>query len=284
MVNNYLKLVRFSHTLFALPFALASFFLAVSYSEARLSWQLLALVVVAVIFARNAAMAFNRLADRNYDSLNPRTIKREIPAGTVSARSAIVFVVINAILFMLTAWLINPLCFALSPLALIVILGYSLTKRFTALCHLILGTGLALAPLGAWLAVTGQFNIIPILIAIAVLLWVAGFDIIYSLQDESFDQNHRLKSIPAAFGRKKSLIISSLIHAVCFLSMIAVSFQADFSIAGWAGTAAFGSLLVYQHLIISTSNISRVNIAFFTTNGVASLLWSAAVITDTFLK
>ncbi len=283
MVKNYLKLVRFSHSLFALPFAIAAYFLALKHSETGFSLQLLMLVILAVMFARNAAMAFNRFADRNYDAMNPRTEKREIPSGIVSSRSAVVFIVINATLFMLTAWFINPICFALSPVALIVILGYSLTKRFTALCHFILGTGLALAPLGAWLSVTGHFNVTPVLIAVSVLLWVTGFDIIYALQDESFDQNHKLRSIPAAFGKKKSLMVSSAIHTFCFLVMLAVSFQAGFSLAGWTGTTAFGILLIYQHLIISASNISRVNISFFTTNGIASLLWSAAVITDTFL-
>lgn len=283
MIGNYLRLVKFSHTLFAMPFALASFFLALQEKEASLSWKLLALIIAAMVLARNAAMAFNRYIDKEIDQKNPRTRQREIPAGIIRARSVLVFVILNSLLFMGVAFLINPLCFVLSPVALAVILGYSLTKRFTALCHLILGVGLALAPLGAWLAVTASFYTIPVLLALAVLFWVAGFDIIYALQDEHFDFENRLRSIPAAVGRKNAMRISSLLHILSFAALVATAWLAGLGIAGWLGTAVFGMLLLYQHLIISPKDISRVNLSFFTTNGVASLLWSVAVITDIYV-
>ncbi|MFO7723253.1 MAG: UbiA-like polyprenyltransferase [Bacteroidales bacterium] len=283
MISNYLRLVKFSHTLFAMPFALASFFIAVYSGEGFISWRLLLLVIAAMVLARNAAMAFNRYIDRHIDKANPRTSQREIPAGVIPARRVLAFIVINSLLFMFVAWLINPLCFALSPVALLVILGYSLTKRFTALCHLILGLGLALAPVGAWLAVTGSFALTPILIGIAVLLWVAGFDIIYALQDEKFDIEHRLRSIPAAIGRKNAMALSSILHTGSFAALVAVAFITGFAIPGWSATLIFGAMLLYQHLIISPKDISRVNLAFFTTNGIASIIWGAGVILDQYL-
>ena len=278
MFNNYLKLVKFSHTLFSLPFAIASFFLALRSGDHTLSWWLLILVILAVIFARNAAMAFNRYADREFDKANPRTQQREIPAGILPARRALIFIIVNSLLFMATAWLINPLCFILSPVALLVILGYSLTKRFTMLCHLILGMGLALAPLGAWLAVTEQFALTPVLIALAVLFWVAGFDIIYALQDEYFDRENMLRSIPARFGASKALWISAIIHLLCFGFLVGATLSFQPGITGWTGTAIFGTLLLYQHLIISPKDLSRVNLAFFTTNGIASILWAVMIV------
>jgi 4-hydroxybenzoate polyprenyltransferase len=283
MIGNYLRLVKFSHTLFAMPFALASFFLAVGTGEGALSWRLLVLVVAAMVLARNAAMAFNRYIDREIDKANPRTSMREIPAGVIPAQWALLFIIINSVLFMFVAWLINQLCFALSPLALLVILGYSLTKRFTALCHLILGLGLALAPVGAWLAVTGSFALTPVLIGIAVLLWVAGFDIIYALQDEHFDLENRLRSIPATIGRKRAMNLSSALHLLSFATLTTVAWLTDFTITGWSATLIFGAMLLYQHLIINPKDISRVNLAFFTTNGIASIIWGAGVILDQYL-
>ncbi|HRZ42270.1 MAG TPA: UbiA-like polyprenyltransferase [Bacteroidales bacterium] len=279
MIGNYLRLVKFSHTLFAMPFALASFFMALQETENPLSWRLLVLVVAAMVFARNAAMAFNRYIDREIDRKNPRTLKREIPAGILRARAVLVFVALNSLLFMGAAFMINPLCFALSPVALAVILGYSLTKRFTALCHLILGVGLSLAPLGAWLAVTGTFHPVPVLLSFSVLFWVSGFDIIYALQDEEFDKDSRLHSIPATIGKKRSLQVSSLLHAASFGFLVAVTILSGAGKTGIIGTSLFGLLLLYQHLIISPRDLSRVNISFFTTNGIASLLWATLFIT-----
>ncbi len=283
MISNYLRLVKFSHTLFSLPFALAAFFIAWKTGEGGVSWRLFVLVVIAIVLARNAAMAFNRYTDREFDKGNPRTSKREIPAGIISTGAVLFFVILNSLLFMVIAWFINPLCFWLSPVALLVILGYSLTKRFTALCHLFLGLGLSLAPMGAWLAVMQQFSPVPLFISFSVLLWVAGFDIIYALQDEAFDLEARLRSIPATIGRKRALMLSSVIHAGSFITLAIASYMAGFSAPGWIATVIFGILLIYQHRIISPSNISNVNIAFFTTNGIASIVWAAGVIIDIFL-
>jgi 4-hydroxybenzoate polyprenyltransferase len=279
-LNNYLKLVRFSHTIFSLPFAIAAFVMAMDHHDQPLNLKLLLLILLAVVFARNAAMAFNRYADRHFDAANPRTQQREIPSGIVSPRSALWFVIINAILFATVAWFINPLCFALSPIALLVILGYSLTKRFTALCHLVLGAGLALAPLGAWLAVTAAFHLVPGLLALTVLFWVAGFDIIYALQDDAFDHSVKLRSIPSTVGRKRALRISAVLHIVSFISLAAVGVLNQSGTLGWIAIAIFGAALLYQHLIVSANNLSRINIAFFTTNGLASLVWGTLAIVD----
>jgi 4-hydroxybenzoate polyprenyltransferase len=279
-INNYLKLVKFSHTLFAMPFALASFFMAISFESVEINGWLLLWVILAMVFARNAAMAFNRYADRRYDAANPRTAQREIPTGVIAQRAALLFVIVNALLFSGVTYLINPLCFALSPIALLVILGYSITKRYTALCHLILGVGLGLAPVGAWLAVTASFHLVPILLGTAVVLWVAGFDIIYALQDEAFDRREKLRSIPVAIGTTKALALSSILHMGAFASMVSVVLLYPFHLPAYAGTALFGLVLLYQHLIVSAKDLSRINMAFFTTNGIGSLVWGLLVITD----
>ena len=195
-MKNYFSLIKFSHTIFALPFALLGFFLAYLRFGSVFDAKLLGLVLLCMIFARSAAMGFNRYLDREIDKDNPRTIGREIPAGIISAKAALGFVIIVSLLFILTTWFINPLVFALSPVALLITLGYSYTKRFTFLCHFVLGLGLALAPIGAYLAAGGGFDLVPVLYSFAVLFWVSGFDIIYALQDEDFDKAHGLNSIP----------------------------------------------------------------------------------------
>ena len=210
-MREYLSLIKFSHTVFAMPFALIGFFLAAKSYE--FEWITLFYVVFCMVFARSAAMAFNRYIDRDIDTANPRTAKvREIPNGSIKAKSVLIFVLLNCLLFIGTTYLINPLCLALSPIALLVILGYSYTKRFTALCHLVLGLGLALAPIGAYLAVSSEFAIIPVLFSLVVLFWVSGFDIIYSLQDEEFDKEQKLHSIPVLLGRKNALSLSKFLH------------------------------------------------------------------------
>jgi 4-hydroxybenzoate polyprenyltransferase len=201
-LKNYLSLIKFSHTIFALPFALVGYISGSVIQGAGFDMKTLLLVILCMLFARSAAMAFNRWLDKDIDAKNPRTIIREIPAGIVKANSALIFVIISSILFILCTWFINPLCFWLSPIALMVILGYSFTKRFTSLCHIVLGLGLSLAPVGAYLAVTGSFALPPVLIGLSVLFWVAGFDIIYALQDEEFDKENKLFSIPVSFGRE----------------------------------------------------------------------------------
>jgi 4-hydroxybenzoate polyprenyltransferase len=279
---NYLSLVKFSHTVFALPFAIVGYFTAIKMTGIHFEWQLFAKVILCMVFARNAAMAFNRYADRNFDKINPRTFVREIPAGLISAKAALFFVIINVILFIATTWFIKELCFYLSPIAIIVILGYSLTKRYTALCHFILGVGLSLAPLGAFLAVTGYFHIVPILFSIAILFWVGGFDIIYALQDDDFDKSQKLRSIPVILGREKALILSRVIHTISALILIIpgiIMHSSNYYFAGWA---IFSGLLVYQHSLVKTNDLSKVNLAFFTTNGIASVTFLSFFLFDFF--
>ncbi len=284
-MKNYLSLVKFAHTVFALPFALLGLFLAVErYGSENLTWTMVK-VLACMVFARNAAMAFNRYIDRDIDALNPRTSKREIPAGIISPRQARFFVAINCLLFITTTYLINPLCFYLSPVALAVVLGYSYTKRFTVLCHVVLGLGLALAPIGAYLAVSGKFDLLPILYGLVVLTWVSGFDIIYALQDIEFDNNHNLRSLPVRFGHQGSLIISTVLHICCAALMIWAGYlsQESFavlSILHWIGAVIFISLLVYQHLLVKPGKLDKVNLAFFTTNGIGSVIFCALFIAD----
>ena len=284
-MKSYFSLVKFSHTIFAMPFAMTSFFIAVSRQGESVSWPTLLLVVLCMVFARSAAMAFNRYLDRDIDAVNPRTKIREIPAGVISPRAALVFTAANCLLFVVVTWFINPLCFFLSPVALAVVLGYSYTKRFTWLCHLVLGLGLALAPVGAWLAVAGRFDWIPVLYGLAVLLWVAGFDVIYALQDEEFDKSQRLYSMPSFFGRERALRISEWMHLgtaalMVYAARLVLSTVTQSGWLLWIGTAVFLGLLIYQHLIVKPNDLSRVNRAFFTTNGIASLLFGVLAITD----
>ncbi len=278
--GDYFSLVKFSHTVFAMPFALIGFSLAVDLTENDFSIRLLLLIILCMIFARNAAMGFNRVADRKFDTLNPRTQKREIPSGTIGAGSAAAFVVANAILFVVTTAFINRLTLLLSPVALAVILGYSLTKRITSLCHFILGLGLSLAPIGAYISVTGRFDLLPLLYSFMVLTWSTGFDIIYALQDDQFDRDHNLHSIPSSTGRKKALAISAFVHFLTFALIIAAGIYGNGSFLYWAGAAIFSGLLIWQHLIVSPDDLSRVTVAFQTTNGIASVLYSVFVILD----
>ncbi len=268
-----------------MPFALVGYFLAVNSQGQQFSWQILGLVILCMIFARNAAMAFNRWQDRDIDKKNPRTNIREIPAGIISANSALLFIVLNAVSFVITTWFINDLCFYLSPFALIIVLGYSMTKRFTALCHVVLGLGLSLAPIGAYLAVTGQFNLVPILYGLSVLFWVAGFDIIYALQDEDFDRSLKLKSLPVYLGKDKALMLSMIFHGVTTSLMLyaSISIQNTYPSANmyhWIGLAIFVALLVYQHTLVKPNDLSKINLAFFTTNGIASVLFGSLLILD----
>ena len=284
-MNKYLSLIKFSHTIFALPFALLGFFLATQKIGKGVSWQLFVLVLLCMVFARSAAMAFNRYLDRDIDGKNPRTVVREIPAGVISPKAALFFVVLNAALFVVTTWFINPLCFYLSPVALLVILGYSYTKRFTFLCHFVLGLGLSLAPIGAYLAVGGRFDLIPILFSIAVLFWVSGFDIIYAMQDEEFDKSLNLSSVPVKLGKKGALQLSTLLHILCAGIMLSASYFVSleyptFSWLSWLATLVFVGLLFYQHTLVKPNDLSKVNLAFFTTNGVASLVFGSLMIFD----
>lgn len=284
-MKEYFSLIKFSHTIFALPFALTGFFLAAYRPGYQLEVSTLGLVLLCMVFARSAAMAFNRYLDRDIDAENPRTAIREIPAGKVSPAQALFFVFLNAALFVGTTWFLNPLCFYLSPVALLVILGYSYTKRFTAFCHFVLGLGLSLAPIGAYLAVTGHFAFLPLLFSAVVLFWVSGFDIIYALQDEVFDKEHALHSIPASLGRLRALRLARLLHVLSALFMLyagvlLVNTYPELAWLSWLGIGLFLALLFYQHTLVTPTDLSRVNLAFFTTNGMASLLFGSFLILD----
>ncbi len=299
-IKNYLSLIKFSHTIFAMPFAMIGFTLGVMSVPASvvpgthakvypdnfmfLIIKLFILVVLCMVFARSAAMAFNRYLDRSFDAKNPRTAIREIPKGIISASSALRFVILSSIAFIVCTWFINRLCFFLSPVALLVVLGYSYTKRFTALCHLVLGIGLSLAPIGAYLAVTGAFAVLPVLFSFAVVFWVSGFDIIYALQDEEFDKSEQLYSIPASVGKSKALNISSLLHVVSAACVVAAGVYGQFHWSYWIGVAVFIGMLVYQHSIVKPTDLSRVNLAFMTANGIASVVFAVFVIADLFIR
>ena len=306
-LKKYLSLVKFSHTIFAMPFAIIGFFLALfkvgiqnqqnNLNQAIgwgwnithfVAWQMVlikfVLVILCMVFARSAAMAFNRYLDRNFDAKNPRTAIREIPAGIISKENALRFVIINCLLFIVTTFFINSICFYLSPVALLVVLFYSYTKRFTALCHLVLGIGLSLAPIGAYLAVTGQFDVLPVLFSFTVLFWVSGFDIIYALQDEGFDKSQNLHSIPAALGTSKALKVSEGLHLLSAACVIIAGIYGNF---GWfyrIGIAIFIGMLIYQHSIVKPTNLTKVNIAFMTANGIASVVFAIFVLLDIFLR
>ena len=301
-VKNYLSLIKFSHTIFAMPFAMIGFFLVVYYyplvqqGNAGLAigwgrdmtnlflWQKLILVIFCMVFSRSAAMAFNRYLDRSFDARNPRTAIREIPAGIIKANHALWFTILSCILFMITCFFINTTCFFLAPIALFVVLGYSYTKRFTPLCHLVLGLGLSLAPIGAYLAVAGRFDWLPLLFSFTVLFWVSGFDIIYSLQDEEFDKSQQLYSIPVALGKKSALLVSKILHLLSALLVIAAGIYGGFGIWYWIGVAIFIGMLIYQHSIVNPNDLRRVNIAFMTANGIASVVFSFFVIGDIFFR
>ncbi|HEX4876134.1 MAG TPA: UbiA-like polyprenyltransferase [Chitinophagaceae bacterium] len=324
-VKSYLSLIKFSHTIFAMPFALIGFFIAIpieveygvgqwnlnkvislkwDFESGRLPFienslagklvsgdatvitvgKYMLLVILCMVFARSAAMAFNRYLDRQYDAKNPRTAIREIPSGIITPQNALLFTIVNCLLFITCTFFINKLCFYLSPVALAVVLGYSYTKRFTPLCHLILGLGLSLAPIGAYLAVTGKFAFLPILFSFAVIFWVSGFDIIYALQDEEFDKSQQLYSIPAWLGKAKALRVSEILHLLSSAAIIYAGVHGHFGWLYWIGTAVFAGMLVYQHSIVKPHDLKRVNLAFMTANGIASVVFAIFVIADLFVK
>jgi 4-hydroxybenzoate polyprenyltransferase len=301
MIRKYLSLVKFSHTIFAMPFALIGFAIGVLYRinnplqmnlNQTTGWGWgsgdvmpyllfrLPLIILCMVFARNAAMSFNRWLDKHFDALNPRTAIREIPAGIISANRALIFVIINSIAFVATTYFINPLCFALSFVALFVILFYSYTKRFTPLCHLVLGVGLSLAPIGAFLAVTEAFDPLPIMFSAIVICWVSGFDIIYALQDDEFDRSQSLKSMPVWLGRKNALRVSELLHLIATLLVISAGLYKQFHWLYWIGVFIFAGMLIYQHSLVKPNDLRRVNLAFMTANGIASVTFAIFVIGD----
>ena len=286
-VKNYLSLIKFSHTIFALPFALIGFIIGWSV-VGTFDLRILLLVLLCMVFARSAAMAFNRYVDRRIDARNPRTAEREIPAGIIPPKRALLFVAINAFGFLIAAGSINRLCLYLAPLALFIILFYSYSKRFTAFCHVILGVGLGLAPVGAYIAVTGAFSLPVVFLGVGVIFWVAGFDIIYALQDDDFDSSQNLHSIPVRIGRKRALLVSRTFHvftgiSLCAAAVLLADRHAWMSGLSAVGLAFFVASLVYQHFLVRPHDLSKVGRAFFTANGVASLVLGAAVIIDFFV-
>ena len=244
----------------------------------------LLLVIICMISARSAAMAFNRYLDRHFDAKNPRTAIREIPAGILSAESALLFVIVNCLTFAIATYFINSICFYLSPVALFVILFYSYTKRFTALCHIVLGIGLSLAPIGAYFAVTGYFNWLPILFSMTVIFWVSGFDIIYAMQDVDFDQSQNLYSIPSTVGKVNGLKIAKSLHLLSSVCIVLAGIMGNFHWIYWIGVLIFVGMLFYQHQLVRPNDLSKVNIAFMTANGIASVVFGVIVLIAVFLQ
>ena len=289
MMLKYLHLVKFSHTIFALPFAIVGFLLGYLQLNGDVSWLTFLFVIACMVFARNTAMAFNRWADRKIDAENPRTAQREIPSGKLEARKVLFFVIANALLFMLSAKLISNICFFLSPIALMIILGYSYAKRFTSIAHIILGLGLSLAPIGAYIAVIGKTDIIPMLFGAVVLFWVSGFDIIYAIQDEQFDKDTQLHSIPSKFGEKQSLMIALCFHTACVALIWFATYLTILDYDQMKGLSILGSIIftfsvVYQHWVIRPFDIDKIDLAFFRSNGVASLAFGICFVLDVFLR
>ena len=273
-------LVKFAHTAFALPFALIA---AMAAANGWPPWPVVAWILLAMAGARTAAMAFNRLADHAFDAGNPRTAGRALPAGRVGRPFAWALVGVGAAVFLVAAWRLNPLCLALAPVALAWVLGYSYSKRFTRLSHLWLGLGLGIAPVGAWLAVRGAFALPPLLLAGAVTAWVAGFDILYSLPDEAFDRAAGMHSLPARLGAARAIVLARVLHAAAALGFAAFAWR----IGGWglwAGTAAAAVLLIWQHTLIGPGRLEHLDTAFFTANGVLSLVMFAFYLLDIMVR
>jgi 4-hydroxybenzoate polyprenyltransferase len=264
---DYLRLVKFSHSIFALPFALASAWLAAGGMP---DLRTLALIVVCAVAARTAAMGFNRLVDRRIDAMNPRTAGRELPSGVVSAGGVAALVLLSSAVFVAGAYALGPLCGHLSFPVLAVLLVYSVTKRFTWLAHAVLGLSLGLAPLGAWLAVRGDLSgdvVPPLLLAAAVLCWVFGFDLIYSCQDTEFDREHGLRSLPARFGVPRALAVARALHVATAVLLVAFGLRAELGPIWWIALGLVCLLLVWEHGLVSADDLSKVDVAFFTVNG-----------------
>lgn len=277
---KYLSLIKFSHTIFSLPFALVGLLYALKTTSIRPDWTVLLYILLALVAARTAAMAFNRWADQAWDARNPRTRMREIPAGIIKPKQALLLAIMSAIVFVVLAGLINQLCLYLSPVALLIILGYSYTKRFTSLAHVVLGVGLGIAPAATYIAVTGSFDPALLWLCFGVMFWVAGFDIIYALQDMDFDREHHLHSIPAWLGYKGSLQLAAIFHLLTTASMFVYIHCVD---GGWyalSGGILFTLLIVYQHFDVHRNGLKKVNLAFGTLNGIASVIFGLGYVVE----
>ena len=274
-IGLYGRMIRFSHSVFALPFALSS---AVIAAGTGISGRQVAWILVAMVGARSAAMGFNRLADQPFDARNPRTAGRELPRGAISRGEVWVFVAASAATLVVAAAMLNPLCLALSPVALLIVFGYSYTKRFTALSHVFLGLALAVAPMGAWLAIRGRFEAPPVVLGLAVLFWVAGFDTIYACQDEAFDRAEGLHSLPARLGTRRALVLARLFHVIAVALLAAVYALAPLHPIYLAGGGVVAGLLIYEHSLVRADDLSRIDAAFFTVNGWISLGYFAVTL------
>jgi 4-hydroxybenzoate polyprenyltransferase len=281
-VVTFGRMIKFEHTVFALPFALAAAALA-ARGHGITATRLFG-IVVAMAAARTAAMGFNRIADRHIDAKNPRTARRELPAGAVTLRAAWTLTLASAAAFVGSAALLGPLCLALSPVALALLFGYSFTKRFTFLCHLFLGLAIAAGPAGAWIAVRGDFSLAPGLLMLAVACWIGGFDVLYALADRDFDRTAGLHSIPARFGVPGALVISGLLHAVTLAALALLLPVAHLGLPYFLGVVVVAGLLVYEHAIVRPNDLSRLDAAFFTLNGYVSVVFFAATLADVLLR
>jgi 4-hydroxybenzoate polyprenyltransferase len=281
-VATFGRMVKFSHTVFALPFALAAAALAAVGHGITVA-QVVA-ILLAMVGARTAAMGFNRIVDRRIDAANPRTANRELPTGQVSLPAAIALTTISAALFVAAAVWLGPLCLRLSPVVLILVLGYSLTKRFTWLCHLFLGVAIGSAPAAAWIAVRGRLDPPALWLSLAVATWIAGFDVLYALADRDFDRQAGLYSIPARFGVKGALVLSAFLHLVSIVALLAVWQAAGLGATYLAGMAVVLLMLIGEHAILRPSDLSRLNVAFFNLNGYVSLIYFAATLADVLIR
>lgn len=281
-VVTFGRMIKFSHSVFALPFALAGATLAAA--RAGITWQQVAWIVVAMVGTRSAAMGFNRLVDREADALNPRTRNRELPRGVIAPGTVVVFVIASSLLLFIAAYHLNRLCLLLSPVALAVVLSYSLLKRWTWASHFVLGLSLGIAPVGAWIAVTGSLDPEPMALTLAVLTWVAGFDIIYACQDYEFDVTHGLYSIPQRIGIGRALIVARGLHLITLASLLTVRWLFDLHLIYLIGVLVVGLMLVYEHSLVTAHDLSHVNVAFFTTNGIISVLYFVFTVVDTLTR
>jgi len=274
-LQDYLELVKFSHTIFALPFALGAMLIA---ARGLPAWNIVGWILLAMVGARTAAMGFNRIVDRHIDAQNPRTANREIPAGKIKVWQAALLVIISSALFIFAAWNLNLLAFWLSFPTLALLLGYSYCKRFTSLAHFVLGLCLGIAPMGAWIAVKGKFELAPIMLTLAVMFWVAGFDVIYATMDDAFDRDNGIHSLVQKWGMKGALFGAKIFHAIFILLMLAFGFLAGLKVLFPIGVLGIAAFLIYEHALVKVEDIKKINAAFFTVNGIISLIFLGLVI------
>lgn len=279
-IRLWLDLVRFSHTIFALPFALAGLLVG---SGGWPSWRVFLLVLLCMVAARNAAMAWNRFVDRDIDAANPRTARRHLPAGLLAPQAVVLFTILNAALFVLCAWLLNPLCFALSPVALVLVLGYSHVKRFTALCHIALGLAIGISPTAAGIAASGQFLSSCVFLSLALWCWIAGFDIVYSTQDSGFDRERGLHSIPAALGNRNALLVAALLHVAVPVVLAIAGLAAEWGLPWWIVVAVIAALLARTHLKRDSNDLDLQS-SFFQMNAIVSVLVLLGAIWETLVR